>query len=53
MQDPKLSNEEALEMFNRRDMDVYNNMGKVDGFAAELGVDLSIGLSDEEKANNY
>ena len=53
MQDPKLSNEEILEMFNRRDIDVYNNMGKVNGFAQELAVDLSIGLSDEEKASNF
>ena len=48
-----LSDAEILDMFDRKKVDVYQEQGGVEGFAKELEVDLKIGLSEEEKADNF
>ena len=48
-----LSNEEILEMFDRKNMEMYNGQGGVEGFARQLEVDLETGLGEDEAADGY
>jgi len=48
-----LSNEVILQMFDRRDMEILNSQGGVQGFATNLGVNLDIGIDDREKEDGY
>ncbi|EAY12614.1 calcium motive P-type ATPase, putative [Trichomonas vaginalis G3] len=48
-----LSYDEVLDMFDRRNLEAYNKMGKVKGFAEALEVDLETGLTDDEAKTGF
>ena len=48
-----LSNNDILEMFDRGDMNIYNEQGGIKGFSEQLGIDLNKGVSKEEIETNF
>ena len=48
-----LTDEQILEMFDRKNMDLYNSQGGVEGFARQLEVDLKVGLTEDEEKDGF